>query len=149
MSQLFISNYLANFMKFDTLKSVGHSIADSLSSGICLLIGHYDVDIFGEASESSEGYMEVDFLTGYITGSPASASLLRAVGLFRDIVPEQCKKQGADYSSLARLVVRFGTDAVYGPHFTVTVEDVNGRKSTEQYVGRPGKKLRRGHSLVQ
>lgn len=131
-------------MKFDTLKSVGHSIADSLGSGICLLIGYYDVDIFSEAADSSEGYIEVDFLTGNTTGSPASASLSRAVGLFRDKVSEQCKKQGADYSRLAKLSVRFGTDAVYGPHFSVTVEDIDGRKSIEQYVGRPGRRLRHG-----
>lgn len=134
-------------MKFDTLKSVGHSVADSLASGICLLIGYYDIDIFVEAADSSEGYIEVDFLTGETAGSPASPSLLRAIGLFRDVVPEQCKKQGADYSRLAKLTVRFGTDAVYGPHFKVTVEDIDGRKSTQQYVGRPGRKLRRGHSL--
>jgi hypothetical protein len=132
-------------MKFDTLKSVGHSIADSLASGICLLIGYYDIDIFHEAADSSEGYIEVDFLTGTTSGSPASQSLLKAIGLFRDVIPDQCKKQGAEYSRMARLNVRFGTDAVYGPHFTVTVEDIDGRKSTEQYVGRPGKKLRRGH----
>jgi hypothetical protein len=132
-------------MKFDTLKSVGHSIADSLASGICLLIGYYDIDIFVEAAESTDGYIEVDFLTGKTTGGPASASLLRAIGLFRDKVPDQCKRQGADYSSLTRLLVRFGTDAVYGPHFKVIVEDINGRKSTEQYVGRPGRRHRKRH----
>lgn len=132
-------------MKFSTLKSVAHSIADSLASGICLLIGVYQLDIFGEAAESRAGYIEVDFLTGQTTGSPASESLVHAVGLFRDKVPEQCRKQGADYSSLAKFVVRFGTDAVYGPHFKVTVEDVDGRKSIEDYVGIPGRRLRRGH----
>jgi hypothetical protein len=134
-------------MKFVALKSVGHSIADSLASGICLLIGYYEIDIFVEAAGSSAGFIEVDFLTGATAGSPASSGLLRAVDLFREVVPEQCKKQGAEYSRLAKLTVRFGTDAVYGPHFTVKVEDIDGRKSTQLYVGRPGKKLRRGHSL--
>jgi len=102
-------------MKFVALKSVGHSIADSLASGICLLIGYYEIDIFVEAAGSSAGYIEVDFLTGATAGSPASSGLLRAVDLFREVVPEQCKKQGAEYSRLAKLTVRFGTDAVYAP----------------------------------
>lgn len=93
-------------MKFDTLKSVGHSIADSFANGICLLIGYYDIDIFVEAADSSEGYIEVDFLTGTTAGSPASPSLLRAIGLFRDVVPEQCNKQGAEYLRLAKLNAR-------------------------------------------
>ena len=36
-------------MKFDELRSIGHNIADSLASGIGLLIGYYQMDIFGEA----------------------------------------------------------------------------------------------------
>jgi len=132
-------------MKFSTLKSVAHSIADSLASGICLIIGVHQVDVFSEAAASDEGYVEVDFLTGMTSGSPVSESLARAINLFRDAVPEQCKKQGADYLSFAKFVVRFGTDAVYGPHFKVIVEDIYGHSSTEQYVGSPGRKLRRGH----
>ena len=130
-------------MKFATLKSVGHSIADSLASGICMLIGYYDIDIFHEAASSGEGYIEVDFLTGSTAGSPASSSLSRAIALYRDVIPEQCKKQGGNFSSLTRMSARFGTDKVYGPHFTVTVEDIEGRKSTEKYIGRPGRRLRR------
>jgi hypothetical protein len=132
-------------MKFNTLKSVAHSIADSLVSGNCFIIGIYQVDIFSEAAASDEGYVEVDFLTGTTTGSPVSESLAHAINLFRDKVPEQCEKQGADYSSFAKFIVRFGTDAVYGPHFKVAVEDFNGHSSTEQYIGSPGKKLRHGH----
>jgi hypothetical protein len=43
-------------MKFGELKSIGHNIADSLASGIGLMIGVYEMDIFGEAANSHEGY---------------------------------------------------------------------------------------------
>ena len=36
-------------MKHDELRSIGHNIADSLASGCGLMIGVYDMDIFGEA----------------------------------------------------------------------------------------------------
>ncbi len=59
-------------MKHAVLTSVAHNIADSLASGIGLMIGVYEMDIFGEAAHSSEGFIEVDFLTG------ASACAARA-----------------------------------------------------------------------
>lgn len=42
-------------MKFDTLRSIGHNIADSLGSGIGLLIGVYEMDVFGEAAGAPDG----------------------------------------------------------------------------------------------
>jgi hypothetical protein len=63
-------------MKFDELRSIGHNIADSLASGIGLLIGFYDMNIFHEAHRSREGFITVDFLTGKTSGgSPRLISL--------------------------------------------------------------------------
>lgn len=42
-------------MKFDTLRSIGHNIADSLGSGIGLLIGVYEMDVFGERQAPLKG----------------------------------------------------------------------------------------------
>jgi hypothetical protein len=47
-------------MKFDELRSIAHNIADSLASGNGFLIGVYDMHLFGEASQSPEGFMTVD-----------------------------------------------------------------------------------------
>lgn len=74
-------------MKFGTLKSIGHNIADSLASGIGMMIGVYQMDVFGEAASGPEGYIEVDFLTGQASGAPLSPELARALGLYAKALP--------------------------------------------------------------
>lgn len=130
-------------MKFNELKSIGHNIADSLACGIGLMIGVYDMDVFGEASASTEGFIIVDFLSGETTGAPVSVGLANAVRLYSEALSGLCERHGTDRSAFAALTTRYGVDAVYGGHFTVTVEDKNGRVSTDRYYGLPGRKLRR------
>jgi len=60
-------------VKHSVLTSIGHNFADSLASGIGLMIGVYAMDVFGEAACSPEGFIEVDFLTGCDVGSAALA----------------------------------------------------------------------------
>lgn len=130
-------------MKLGELKSVGHNIADSFASGIGLLVGVYEMNVFAEAASGPEGFIVVDFLAGSTSSKAASASLRKAIRRYRDALPELCSKHGLDVSNIARLEARFGTDSVYGPHFTVTVESADGKRSTDKYVGVPGKRLRR------
>ncbi|MHB9841539.1 hypothetical protein Q8F57_042780 [Paraburkholderia terrae] len=68
-------------MKIGELKSLGHNIADSLASGIGLMIGAYDIDVFVEAAAGPEGFIIVNFLDGTAFGSPVSAKLQRAIHL--------------------------------------------------------------------
>lgn len=130
-------------MNLGKLKSVAHNIADSFASGIGLLIGVYEMNVFYEAAESAEGYISVDFLTAKTAGGEPSISLKRAIELYRDAVPILCMKEAVDYAKIKTLEARFGTDPAYGPHFKVTVESVNGKRSTDQYVGIPARRLRR------
>ena len=130
-------------MRFVALKSVGHNLADSLASGMGMMIGYVSMEVFEEASASSEGYIEVDFLRGTASGSPASRELLRAISLYRDALPDLCQKHGISVSDFKTLRARFGVDKVYGPHFAVTVANRVGKSSTEQYYGYPGKRLRK------
>jgi hypothetical protein len=126
-------------MKFGTLKSVGHNIADSLASGIGLMIGVYEMDVFGEAAATPERFIEVDFLTGKPSGGEASVELKRALKLYADALPDLCKRHGVEVSDFRRLSARFSG----GPgleRFTVTVEDKGGRRSVDEYVGLPGKR---------
>jgi hypothetical protein len=83
-------------MKHAVLASLGHNIADSFASGIGLMIGVYDMDVFGEAAASQEGFIEVDFLTGSTTGAATSASLARAISLYAEALPGLCKKHGVE-----------------------------------------------------
>jgi hypothetical protein len=129
-------------MKFGELKSIGHNIADSLASGIGLLIGVYRMDIFGEAVRTPEGFIDVDFLTGSSTGGRPSPELARAIGLYRDALDRLCGRHGVETAAFRTLTARYGVDARYGGHFTVTIEDRNGRRSVDHYLGVPGRRIR-------
>jgi hypothetical protein len=72
-------------MKFNELRSIGHNIADSLASGIGLLVGLvgvYEMDVFGEARRNPERCIVVDFLSGKVVEGRASRSLARAIALY-------------------------------------------------------------------
>ena len=131
-------------MKLSMLKSLGHNIADSVASGIGLLIGVYEMDVFAEAAASEEGHIIVNFLDGTSTGATPSSGLAQAIRQYRDALPSMCAKHAIDLAEIKVLSARFGTDAAYGPHFKVTVGNMSGRVSTDQYVGMPGRRLRKG-----
>ena len=128
-------------MKIGELTSFGHNLADSLASGICFMAGVYSVDIHREASSSEVGYIVVDFITGATSGSPVSPDLDRAIKRFSTLLPELAKQHGLDPSEIKVLSARFGTDKVAGPHYSVTVESSDGRRSVDQYSGYPGKRF--------
>ena len=127
-------------MKIGKLKSIAHNIADSLASGIGLLIGHYDMDVFGEAARSPEGYIIVDFLTGTSSGGQPSESLARAISLYGAALHDLCEKHGTEVSAFRELTARYSLDH-YGQRFVVTVEDQNGQRSVDEFRGRPGKRV--------
>ena len=135
-------------MKIGELTSFGHNVADSLSSGICLMVGIYSVDIYGEAASSSEGHIIVDFKTGSTFGSPISPALRRTVLRFAELLPELAKEHGLDPSEIKTITARFGTDSVVGRHFCVTVEVSDGRRSVDQYVGIPGRRFSRARRSI-
>jgi hypothetical protein len=128
-------------MKLGELTSFGHNIADSVASGMCFMLGTYFIDIFGEAAASPEGHVLVDFVAGTTSGSPVSEGLSRAIQRCSELLPELAKKHGLDASEIRTLQARFGTDPVAGPHFRVTVESSDGRRSEDQYAGIPGKRF--------
>ncbi|MFS2139439.1 hypothetical protein [Duganella sp. Dugasp56] len=133
-------------MKFGKLKSLGHNLADSMASGMGFIIGVYRMDVFAEAAASEDGHITVDFLNGTTSGAKPSESLSGAIVLFREAVPQMCEKHGIELAYIKTLVARFGTDAAYGRHFRVMVESSTGKKSTDQFIGIPGKRLKRRKS---
>ena len=130
-------------MKLSELKSLGHNLADSFASGTGLLVCIYEMDVFVEAAASEPGYIEVNFIDGSTNGSAISTALKGAIKRYSDALPELCKKHRVDPNQIRTLIARFGTDPVYGPHFTVSVESIDGRSSTDQYIGFPGRRLRK------
>lgn len=135
-------------MKFGILRAIGHNIADSFASGIGLMIGHYTMDVFAEAAGEAQGFVVVDFLNGSTEAVTVSADFREALRLYGNALPELCMKHGVDPAEIIRLEARYGTDRVYGRHFTVTVEKRDGKYSTNRYIGVPGKRLRRRHGLT-
>jgi hypothetical protein len=130
-------------VKFGQLKAIGHNLADSLASGNAMMVGFYDLNVFEEASNSSEGFIVVDFLAGATEGAQPSARLANAIARFREALPEFFEREGADLSDVACQSARFALDRVYGRHFTVTVEDRSGRRSVDRYLGTPGRRIGR------
>ena len=131
-------------MKIGLMESVAHNIADSFASGIGLLIGVYEFDVFGEAAAAEPGYIIVDFLNGELSGSPVSPHLKRAVNLYSCALTELCRKSGLAKEEFSVLSARFGTDTAAGRHFTVRLCDTKGRSSEKLYVGSPGRRLGKG-----
>ena len=127
-------------MKIGELASFAHNMADSLASGICFMVGMLGVDIHGEAAASPMGHITVDFLAGTSTGSPISADLQFAIERYSQHLPGLARRHGLDPGEIAVMTSRFGTDPVAGPHFLITVETRDGRRSVDQYVAFPGRR---------
>lgn len=128
-------------MKHGELRAFVHNVADSLASGIGLLIGVYGTDVFGEARLSHDGSLTVDFLNGTIVEGGASKSLAAAVSLYREALAKLISDAGGSISALNEAKVRFWSDRM-DCHFAVTIEDSAGRRSTTEYAGMPGKRVR-------
>jgi hypothetical protein len=127
-------------MKFGELKSIGHNIADSLASGISLLVGEYDIYVFEEAAAAPEGQITVDLLSGTTSGSAVSPDLARIAQRFPAALAELCQRHGCAVTQFQALSARYGTDPVHGRHYSVTVTAKDGRSSTDQYIGVPGQR---------
>ena len=121
-------------MKFAELRSIGHNVADSLASGVGFLVGIYQTDIFGEACRSPERRIVVDFLSGKIISGRASPSLARAIARYKRGLADLCKKHGASPTMFRELTVRYSVDS-HGRRLVVTIEDHQGRRAVDEYVG--------------
>ena len=125
-------------MKHAVLTSIGHNIADSLASGIGMMIGVYEMDVFGEAARSDARFMEVDFLTGSTVGAKPSDTLVYAIRRYVEVLPSLCERQGALVSDFEKLVAHYDGRSPRRHDFTVEVVDRSGRRSVDRYSGLPG-----------
>lgn len=128
-------------MKHAELRAIVHNVADSLGSGIGLMIGHYEMDVYGEAQRSREGSITVDFLQGSVIEGEPSPSLTRSVALYRDAFVMLCSKSGGSVTDFVEAKARFWSDPL-DRRFSVIVEDRSGRRSTTDYSGNPGQRVK-------
>jgi hypothetical protein len=116
-------------MKIGTLRAIAQNIADSLGSGIGMLIGVYEMDVFGEAAGSPDGFIKVDFLSGKATHGVLSPSLAGAVEKYRAALPKLCAKHGASIEDF-REITRYSVNRL-NTRITVTIEDRTGHRAEE------------------
>ncbi|WP_066656257.1 MULTISPECIES: hypothetical protein [unclassified Sphingomonas] len=128
-------------MKHSELRAIVHNAADSLGSGIGLMIGHYEMDVYGDAQRSRGGAITVDFLLGEIVEGEPSASLVESVALYREAFVALCAKSGCSVTDFGEAKARFWSDSLHR-RFAVMVTDRAGRCSSTEYVGVPGRRVR-------
>lgn len=128
-------------MKHDRLCAIGHNLADSMASGLGIVIAYYPMDVFGEAASSPEALIEVDFLNGRVVRGKPSEELEAAVALFAEVLPEFCQSNGAAVTDFKALSATFNTTAL-GRQVLLSVTDQSGRSSTTEYRGVPLKRLK-------
>ncbi len=128
-------------MKHSELCAIAHNIADSLASGQGFLIGYFPTEIFAEVAQSAESHISVDFLTGQITGGKPSDSLSKAIALYVEATPAFFEKHGASISDVREVIARYHVKHLEN-RFSVIVEDARGRRSSAEYGGMPGQRLK-------
>jgi hypothetical protein len=94
-------------MKLGTLRSIAHNLADSLGSGIGILVGVYDVDVFAEAQRSPGGVISIDFLAARATRGKVSRTLARAITKYNRALPGLCAKHGASIEDFKTLTASY------------------------------------------
>jgi len=106
-------------------------VTDSLGGGIGLLIGVYEMDVFGEAKKSPSRSINVDFLNGKTTGARISSALAGAITKYREVLPRPCAKQGATIDDFKMLTAKYSSS---NRRIVVTVQDRIGRRYVDEYV---------------
>ncbi len=128
-------------MKHAQLRSMAHNIADSLASGLCLMVGYRDVDVFAEARRAPGRSLRIDFLNGTITGTKPTRALQIAVTAFKTALPDICTRHKVPLDQVCELSAEFSSPGL-ARLVTVTVTDSRGRRSSDDYAGVPLAKIR-------
>jgi len=121
-------------MKHDILHSVAHNFVDSFGNGNGFLIGVYMMDVYGEAANSKDGFIEIDFLSGRVAGGPISDSLAAATLMYREELPSFCKKHGASLTDFETFIAKFWNDGS-DRHCEISVQGNSGKLSKVEYAG--------------
>jgi len=128
-------------MKFDVLRAIGHNLADSLGSGIGLLVGIYQCDVYGEAKARNDKEITVDFLKGEALGQAVSSTLAGAIARYRSGLADLCAKHGISPEAFAELTARYSVDRI-GPRVDVIVADHFGHRAEDHYIGIPARRVK-------
>jgi hypothetical protein len=128
-------------MKIGTLRAIAHNISDSLGSGCGLLIGVYDMNVYGEAKKCPGGVIAIDFLAAKTIQGKVSRTLGSAIAKYRAALPDVCAKHGASREDFKTLTARYSGGGS-NRRVVVTVRDRLGRCYVDEYVGIPARHIK-------
>jgi hypothetical protein len=128
-------------MKIGTLRAIAHNVADSLGSGCGLLVGVYDMNVFGEAKKSPGGVIAIDFLAAKAIQGKVSRTLASAIAKYRAVLPDLCAKHDASIEDFRTLTARYSGD-LFDRRIVVTVRDRIGRCYVDEYIGTPARHIK-------
>jgi hypothetical protein len=128
-------------MKIGTLRAIAHNIADSLGSGCGMLIGVYEMNVYGEARKNPGREIAIDFLAAKAKQGKVSRALAAAIKKYREALPSLCAKHGASIEDFKTLTARYSAD-VFNRRIVVTVRDRMGRCYIDEYVGIPARHIK-------
>jgi hypothetical protein len=128
-------------MKIGTLRAIAHNVADSLGSGCGLLVGVYDMNVFGEAKKSPGGVIAIDFLAAKAIQGKVSRTLASAIAKYRAALPDLCAKHDASIEDFRTLTALYSGD-LFDRRIVVTVRDRIGRCYVDEYIGTPARHIK-------
>ena len=126
-------------MKHAKMQAIVHNVADSLGSGISLMTGYYDLDVYKDAHNSPGKTLRLDLLGGVVMEGEARDNLIAALQRVPEALAAQCAKAGISWDDFHRAEVVFRIGKV-GPGFTILVEDRAGKLTETDYKGSPAKR---------
>jgi len=127
-------------MNHGQLRSVAHSIADSLASGVSLITGFYDLHIYEDAMRSEGGVLTVDLLNGRVVKGTPSTDVTSAVLHIPKEFDRLCAAKGLARSDCRRALAHFRTTPI-SQEFTLVVEDSSGRTTETDFQGVPARRV--------
>ncbi|MDO5657918.1 MAG: hypothetical protein Q4G36_06310 [Paracoccus sp. (in: a-proteobacteria)] len=128
-------------MKHDDIRSVAHSIADSLACGVSLMTGFYDLRVYEDAGRSESGILTIDLLNGIVVVGTPSSDLASAVMLIPKEFDRLSRSKGFERKDCRAALAVFHADLIM-PWFTLVIEDSSGRVAETDYQGVPARRVR-------
>lgn len=128
-------------MRHAELRAIAHNLADSVGGGCSLLLGIYELDVYGEAVRSPTGGITLDMLRGLVTEGSPSPTIKDAAALCPAALARLCVDAGKSVAAFAEASVRYSMLHRSRPRFTLTVVDAKGKRSSVEYAGIPARRV--------
>lgn len=127
-------------MKRGQLRSIAHSLADSIASGISLMTGSYELDLYGDAAKSPGGELSVDLLNGIVVKGTPSSELSTAISRLSAHFDRLCQSAGSSRNDCHAAIAHFHSMPT-SSGFTLVIEDSAGQVTETDYEGIPAHRV--------